>query len=292
MHAWLCIYVTVDVLGKGDGVAQEVGIKVTVLASCRARASIVAVNSPKHALPSPFELLLVVVSVVDMLALMVSSAPGILPPVAAFLRWLDFAVCGVFMVDFCVRFARSPNKLSFMRWGWVDLVASIPQVGVLRIGRVFRVVRLVRVLRAVRSTRVLAAHLWSYRGRHVLAAVAGLSMLVTVFAAVAILQFEHGDVGNIHTAGDALWWAFTTVTTVGYGDRYPVTWEGRCVAAGLMIVGVGLFGSFTAFVARLFVAPELRQENDELALMRVELRALHEDLRTLHAELRTARQGT
>jgi voltage-gated potassium channel len=66
---------------------------------------------------------------------------------------------------------------------------------------------------------------------------------------------------NIRTAEDALWWAYVTITTVGYGDKYPVTSEGRIIAVALITVGVGLFGTFTAFVASWFV--EKREEEEE-----------------------------
>lgn len=74
-----------------------------------------------------------------------------------------------------------------------------------------------------------------------------------VFGSIAILEFEKGEETNINNAEDALWWSFVTITTVGYGDKYPVTTEGRIVAGVLMIVGVGLFGTFTGFVASWFL---------------------------------------
>lgn len=246
-------------------------------------------KEPAHDLPSPYELLLMALALADLFGLMVLAVPGITAPVASLVGLGDLAVCAMFFADFVLRFWRAKDKRAFMKWGWIDLLASVPHVGWLRLGQVVRLVRILRVLRAVRSVRVIASHLWSYRGRHVLLVVASLAALVTLFAAVAVLQFEHVAAGNIHSPGDALWWAFTTVTTVGYGDRYPITWEGRVVAAGLMVVGVGLCGSFTAFAARLFLAPALRHENEELAQMRVELHALHEDMRALHDDLKRLR---
>lgn len=77
--------------------------------------------------------------------------------------------------------------------------------------------------------------------------------MMIIFSSIIILQVEKAPGSNIFTAGDALWWAFVTITTVGYGDLYPVTLEGRLVAVILMTTGVGLFGTFTAFVASWFV---------------------------------------
>jgi hypothetical protein len=91
------------------------------------------------------------------------------------------------------------------------------------------------------------------RAQTAFATVGLASILFVVFASIAVLQFEpaHAD-ANIRTASDALWWAWTTVTSVGYGDRYPITSEGRIIGAVLMTVGVGLFGTFTGFVASWF----------------------------------------
>ena len=101
-----------------------------------------------------------------------------------------------------------------------------------------------------------------------------MALLVVVFSSVAILHFESGPASNISTPEDALWWAVVTMTTVGYGDRYPVTTEGRIVAAVCMIAGVGLFGTFTGFVASWFLAPGEEEQEDELESIRQRLVAI------------------
>jgi len=75
-------------------------------------------------------------------------------------------------------------------------------------------------------------------------------------SSIAILQVETDPRSNIKTAEDALWWSYTTITTVGYGDLYPVTAEGRLIAIVVMTFGVGLFGTFTAYIASVFVKPK------------------------------------
>ena len=106
-----------------------------------------------------------------------------------------------------------------------------------------------------------------------------VSFLLVVFSSIAILQFETTADANIKTANDALWWAFVTITTVGYGDRYPVTPEGRIVAAVLMTAGVGLFGTFSGFVASWFLAPKTKLEESETRQLSEEIRALRRELR-------------
>lgn len=74
-----------------------------------------------------------------------------------------------------------------------------------------------------------------------------------IFSSIAILQVEVDTNSNIKTSEDAIWWAYVTITTVGYGDKFPITTEGRMIVALLMTVGVGLFGTFTAYLASWFV---------------------------------------
>lgn len=92
-----------------------------------------------------------------------------------------------------------------------------------------------------------------------------------VFASIAILQVEKSPDANIQTPEHALWWAFSTITSVGYGDKYPVTPEGRLVAAVLMTAGVGVFGTFTGFVASWFLGARAKRHEDGLAGLRQEI---------------------
>ena len=90
-----------------------------------------------------------------------------------------------------------------------------------------------------------------------------LIILLVIFSSIAILQVEDDPTSNIKTAEDAIWWAYVTITTVGYGDKYPITTEGRLIAGILMTAGVGLFGTFTAYVASWFVADKKQNEKTD-----------------------------
>jgi voltage-gated potassium channel len=83
-----------------------------------------------------------------------------------------------------------------------------------------------------------------------------------ISSSIAILELETAKESNIKTAEDALWWTYTTITTVGYGDKYPVTTEGRILAMVLMTFGVGFFGTFTAYVASIFVRGNQPEQED------------------------------
>jgi len=167
----------------------------------------------------------------------------------------DLVLCAFFLCDFIATLARAPNRLRYLyTWGWLDLAASIPAIDALRIGRVGRVVRILRVLRIFKATRMVAMALATRRRGSAIWAAVFIALVVVFSASIAVLEFERVD-GNIKTAEDAMWWAMTTITTVGYGDRYPVTTEGRIVAVALMVVGVGLFGTLSGAAASWFMQP-------------------------------------
>ncbi|HLN96237.1 MAG TPA: potassium channel family protein, partial [Flavobacterium sp.] len=129
----------------------------------------------------------------------------------------------------------------------------IPMVDFLRAGRLLRIIRLFRIIRAFRTTKGVIDHLFSNKAKGALTSVSLIAVLLVIFSAIAILQVEKEPTSNIKTAEDAIWWAYVTITTVGYGDKFPVTTEGRIIAAILMTAGVGLFGTFTAYVSSWFV---------------------------------------
>ena len=236
----------------------------------------------------PFQIVILALSVYVLVVLFVETFVTLPPDVSLILQRIDDVICLVFLADFVVRLTRAPDKKRFLKWGWIDVISSIPTVDALRWGRLVRVVRLFRILRAFRSTRVLVNFFYRKRGQGTFATVALISITITIFATVVILTLENVPEANIRTAGDALWWAFVTVTTVGYGDKYPVTAEGRLVAAVLMTVGVGLFGTFTALLASLFVEPDQKKESADLELVLAELKAIREEL----AELKAASGGS
>ena len=145
------------------------------------------------------------------------------------------------------------KKISFMKWGWIDLISSIPYIDFLRAGRVLRLIRLIRVFRAFKATKLIFEHINRNKKQSALTSVALISFLMVIFSSIAILQFEKDVNSNIKTAEDAIWWSYVTITTVGYGDKFPITTEGRIIGAVLMTMGVGIFGTFTALVSSWFI---------------------------------------
>jgi len=240
--------------------------------------------SPDHETPGDvpriglLEIAVLGLSVYVLGALLAQTVFHVSPEVSLLLDRIDTVVCVVFLADFAVRFRRAPSKLVFMKWGWIDLVSSIPAYDFLRWGRMVRVIRIMRILRAFRSSRHLVAFLYLRRTRNLALTVVLTAFVLVIFSSIAVLVFEDEKESNIRTPFDAVWWAVSTMTTVGYGDKVPVTMEGKIVAMILMVTGVALFGVLTGLFARLFVQPELKKEDADIAALAQEIRLLRERL--------------
>ena len=198
-------------------------------------------------------IIVIILSIYVLGALIVDTVFALPTETSILLNYIDNTICSFFFFEFSIRFYRAESKLKFMRWGWIDLLSSIPMVGFLRAGRLLRLIRLLRVIRAFRSTRHLVNHIFANKAQGTFTSISVIAILLVIFSAIGILQVENDPNSNIKTAEYAIWWAYVTITTVGYGDKFPVTTEGRIIAAILMTAGVGLFGTFTAYIASWFV---------------------------------------
>jgi voltage-gated potassium channel len=137
-----------------------------------------------------------------------------------------------------------------MATGVLDLVGCVP---LLRIARTYRLVRVYRLARERGGLRATLAQMLSSRALGTLLVVVLLAIVMVEFGSMLMLAIEaRAPDGSITTASDALWFLVVTMTTVGYGDRYPTTDAGRLVGAVLLVMGLTLFGTFTAFLADSF----------------------------------------
>ena len=194
---------------------------------------------------------------------------------------VDRFACGIFLVDVVVRWRREGWSRGFWKWGWLDVLASIPFDAAFRTLQLVRIYRIIRVLRALYKLQEVAT---GTSLTEKLLALPGVAFVMVLFSTTLMLEAErHAPDATIKTGGDALWWALTTVTTVGYGDTYPVTGEGRVIAAVLMLVGIALFGSMSAIITSKLILPKETKDHEE---MRREVRALHAEIKELREELR------
>lgn len=163
----------------------------------------------------------------------------------------------VFVVDFLLRLNRSRPRSAYLlrAFGWADLLAIVPM---LRVFRLFRVVIVIRHFRAEGPARI-AEDLSVTRAAATFFTTIFLVIVVLELSGMLILDAESGIEGaNIRTPSDALWWGYVTITTVGYGDRFPVTLSGRIIGIFLLTAGVALFSVFTGFIANAFLTPRRR----------------------------------
>jgi voltage-gated potassium channel len=175
------------------------------------------------------------------------------------LNTLENLLCVVFLFDFLRSLFRAPKKWSyFLRGGgWLDLLGSLPfsKFAVFRVARLFRVVRVMRTLKGNDFRRMLTQRL----AQSTLLFTFVVALILIISDSAFVLYVEKGAPhANITTYPIAIWWAFVTITTVGYGDYYPVTTLGRTGAIILMFFGLGIIGVLSSYLATTFISLQSR----------------------------------
>jgi voltage-gated potassium channel len=240
-----------------------------------------------------YELFILLISILSLLNFLFLLLPGLDPVVKGVARIMDAFITFLLMADFLFRFftAESKRDYFFRNWGWADLLASMP-VQQLRFFRIFRVAKVLRLLREF-GQRNMIREVREDRAGSSLYLIIFLVILVLELGGIAIIYIESPDpLANITTPSDAVWWAFVTITTVGYGDQYPVTNSGRIIGMLVMVLGVGLIGVLTGFLANVFLSPRTEQKADTEGLsdaqQRIaEFKKLLAEQEQTHAALKT-----
>ena len=202
-------------------------------------------------------------------------APSLGRPWTTVTTAVTTAVWAVFALDYLVRLGLSRRRGRFVRGNLLDLaIIVLPVLRPLRLLRLFTLLSLLNRYAGM-----------SLRGR-VAVYVGGSTVLVLLLGALAVLDAERGAAeSSITSFGDALWWSVTTVTSVGYGDTYPVTTTGRLVGVALMLTGIGLIGVVTASVATWLVQQVSDADDEAEAARRRDLEALAREITALREEL-------
>ncbi|MGM0480129.1 MAG: potassium channel family protein [Bacteroidota bacterium] len=165
------------------------------------------------------------------------------------LNYYDWGLCIFFLYDFFDELFRAKNKTKyFFTVGWLDLLSSVPMIHELRFARIVRVIRIVRIFH---TARFMVEYVRS-NGRSTMYAVVVIILVTMIILSSFLVLMVEKDVGNIKTAEDALWWTFISVSTVGYGDYYPVTDVGRIFASLLIMSGIVGFGTIVSYLSGKF----------------------------------------
>lgn len=233
---------------------------------------------------NPFQFGILVLSVALLIGLGAELLLDIPAEVSRLILFIDTTICGLLFIDWLIRCSEAKSKREFMRWGWLDLLACIPTIEAFRVLRIFRIVRLLIAVRTLgRLIHILAGNKTSTG----LSGIGVIAILMTSIGSTGILLAEYNAPGaNIVTAGDALWWALVTMTTVGYGDYYPVSEMGRVIASLLMITGIGLFGTLSGVAAGFFLSDESDKPASLAAQQKMldRIEALQKEIHEIYAE--------
>jgi voltage-gated potassium channel len=203
-----------------------------------------------------YELFIIVVTVVSLINwvfLMLPIDYGL--DIRGLLLFMEPILTAILLIDFGIRLHRSkPRRWHYMNHdgGWFDFLGSLPYGHLLRLFRLWRASQAFQEYGAKNVIRWFVLN----RAKGTLFLVFSLLIIVLEGGGILVLHFEAGAPGsNIETGGEALWWGVVTITTVGYGDLYPVTAGGQVTATIMIFAGVALVGIFTAWAASVFMAP-------------------------------------
>ena len=180
----------------------------------------------------------------------------------------DNVVAVIFLIDFAYNLGGAEPKRAYFidRRGWLDLLGSIPSFGVFQIAGLLRLARLSRLTRITRLLRGqagkdLVLDVLKNRGQYAAFITVLLAGMTLAIASILVLEFEsRSPNGNIETGGEAIWWGVVTLTTVGYGDYYPVTTLGRITAVFVMFAGIGIIGALASILASVLVTSSTPDE--------------------------------
>lgn len=187
--------------------------------------------------------------------------------------------CFLFIFDFIYRLYLSNNRKKFLRLSWFDLLLCLPFYSLpwLTVGITIRCIKVIIefILEKIDSA---------------FNSMICFALLLISFATISIMQFETLPECNIKNGYDAIWWSICTITTVGYGDKFPITDGGRIVSVMLMICGIGLFGALVGYISTIFTDKEKNNNNtiDTIEELSEQIEELKKNLKN---EIRDIRKG-
>ena len=214
------------------------------------------------------------------------------------LQVYDNLICVIFLIDFVLRLRAAPKKSDYLikERGWLDLLGSIPSLGMgfkysglLRLARLSRFTRIIRLMRGENKRRLIA-DVGRNRSQYAGLVTILMTLIILSSASVLVLQFEsQSPDSTIKSGSDAFWYSMVTITTVGYGDYYPVTMGGRITAMFIMFAGVGIIGALASMLASVLVGSSPAPAEEEMPGA-VPAPTVEQELANIKNELAAVRQ--
>jgi voltage-gated potassium channel len=261
--------------------------------------------APPRRRSNAYNLFILVLTIFSLVIMVVMFLP-LNDATIGLLQFYDILICLFFLIDFLLNLRKASKKSDYFikQRGWLDLLGSIPSFGVtfkyaglFRLARLSRLARIRGVMRGQRRED-LAQDVGENRSSYTGFITILLAIIVLASASVLVLQFESGSPeAKIITGWDAFWYSIVTITTVGYGDYYPVTFWGRVTAMFIMVAGVGIISVLASLLSSVLIgsrsapaeeetpdaAPALPVEQ-ELAIIKNELAVLRQLMERMSTE--------
>ncbi len=179
------------------------------------------------------------------------------PWAKTFLLQADLAITTFFVLEILCKLMVAPRTVFFLKKNLVDIIAILPLFRVFRLARTARLLRILRIFRTVRVGRILRSDLVKKR-THILfrsetTTMVTYLLLSVIFGTFGIMYFERETNEMFGTVSDGLWWCIVTITTVGYGDKFPITLGGRIIAITIMFVGLSFYALLTGTISTFLI---------------------------------------
>lgn len=239
-----------------------------------------------------YDLFILVISIMSLIIMALFILPGVDETGTEIAFVLDIVFSLIFLYDFFRSLIRAADRREyFLKGGWLDLLGSMPAVPIFRL---FRIARLLRIFRTIR--RMSAEEIWRVYKENKADSAFWTTLLLTLilltFTSLVIVPIEADSPdAQISNSSDALWWSIVTVTTVGYGDRVPVTDSGRILATFLMTLGVALVSVLTSYVTSSLILRGDKEENERRARLENGIKQLNARFDRLEKMIEEATNG-
>lgn len=210
-----------------------------------------------------YQLFLLALSIYVLTLLVIEELWVSNPEVKLVLQYIDFSICLVFLADFFINLYQAESKRAYLKWGWIDLLASIPAIDPLRWGRLSRIIRIIRVLRAIKSVKLLYLSIQKSKFQSLTLLVVLITFLSFSICSSLILEFEKEYPSSINNAKDALWWSFLNIMNAKVSINTAQSHEGIIITIILNKIGLLLFAYFNAIIIAWLIQKQKILKNIE-----------------------------